>query len=276
VGKNYTPVQNRDIFAWFRGLDTVANIVIETAGALGKGETVWVMARCEGLKLDLGDGGIQPFMLFANNHDGLGKARIMPTTVRVVCQNTLRMAESAHGGKRKGSLSAGYALRHTSGIADALESIRVAYAKTSESWKHTEDALRFLASRKVTTEGLRTLFTEPWMPKKAEVMNVRTGEVLTTVAEEKDEGIRAAAIRQARERRLNELLASPTCHIGKLADTWYAAVQAVTEYLDHEAPTRGENDREKAMRRLESTSFGGTGDEVKGRDWDLALSLAGA
>jgi phage/plasmid-like protein (TIGR03299 family) len=274
VGRNYTPMQNRDMFAWFRGLEGVAKITIETAGALGKGETVWAMARCDGLRLDLGDGGIQPYLLFANGHDGSRRVTIMPTTVRVVCQNTLRMAEGA--GKRKGTLSSGYALRHTSGIADALASIQKAYAKTSEAWKRTEEALRFLASRRITNEGLQRLFTEPWIPKKAEVKNLITGEVLSTVVEDKDEGVRALAIRQARERRLNELLVSPTCKIGKLGDTWYAAVQAVTEYLDHEAVTRGENDREKAMRRLESANFGGTSDEVKGRAWDLALDLAGA
>jgi hypothetical protein len=100
--------------------------------------------------------------------------------------------------------------------------------------------------------------------------------VLTTVDEEKDEGIRAQAIKQARERRLNELLVSPTCKIGKLGETWYSALQAVTEYVDHETVARGETDRQKSLRRLESSNFGGTGDEVKGRAWDLALSLAGA
>jgi phage/plasmid-like protein (TIGR03299 family) len=276
VTKGYVPVQNSALFDWLKGLDGFADVTIETAGALGNGETVWVMARCNGLAYDLGDGGTMPYMLLSNGHAGNRRVHIMPTTVRVVCANTLRAA--TEGRKRKilmgkdtittADLSNGFALRHTANVNDAMKRVQEAYASTTNAWKATEEAMRFLASKELTRQNMAKLLVETF-----------TEDASDDDEEPKDEGERAAEIRRMREDRLAAILDSKTCAIGKLAGTAYAGLQALTEYIDHELPTqiRGEyEDRNRAigLRRLASTNFGGDGDKLKSRAFGLAMALA--
>lgn len=289
VGSGFTPVQNYELFDWLRGLDGYADVTIETAGALGRGETVWAMGRCDGLKLDLGDGGIQPYLLISNGHAGNRRVHIMPTTVRVVCQNTLRMAETSKKRKLvnnttdlKVPLNSGFALRHTANVQDALKRVRDAYAATTDAWKTTEEALRFLHSKQYTAASLKRLVTETFdLPPKEEMVNEDVARALA------DESDRAAVIREERTKRIMEILASSTCSAPKIAGTLYSALQAVTEFIEHELPVSvrsvervGNESKVEAktraidLRRLTSTNFGGPGDALKEAAWDLAMDLA--
>jgi len=54
--------------------------------------------------------------------------------------------------------------------------------------------------------------------------------------------------------------------------TW-AALKAVTEYVDHHRPTRARTVAERASRRLQSQWFG-TGAALKARAWNRALAMA--
>lgn len=76
---------------------------------------------------------------------------------------------------------------------------------------------------------------------------------------------RQAAAAQPREDKLVEILGSPTCEFGK--GTAYAAMQAVTEYVDFFAPVRGGNQVLRATRNVAGTNEG-----VKVRAQELALA----
>ena len=53
----------------------------------------------------------------------------------------------------------------------------------------------------------------------------------------------------------------------------WAALHAVTEYVDHHRPTRAKNVQDRARLRLASQWFG-SGARLKARAWDLALEMA--
>jgi phage/plasmid-like protein (TIGR03299 family) len=92
VTGNYVPLQNDEAFAFFDGLIDRKLATYETAGALGEGERVWVLAK---LKEDIRVGGkdeVQRYILLANGHNAATAVRIILTPVRVVCQNTLSWA----------------------------------------------------------------------------------------------------------------------------------------------------------------------------------------
>ncbi len=231
VGRNYTPVQNKELFAWMRGLSAIGEVMIETAGALLDGSTVWVQARIKDLHFDIHGDEHQGYLSLTNGHAANRMLMITATETRQVCNNTTRLII---GQKRDGTLAKGFNLRHGSQIMANLEAIKDMYVKTSMAWKSTEEALRFMCSAPITDEKLDRLFVEPWIPKP--VVETATD---AEVAEAADEAGRASTIRLAREARLREILASPTCQLPGTKDTVYSAYQAVTEYLEHDAPARG-------------------------------------
>lgn len=294
VGADYTPVQNQALFDWFTGLDGFADVTLETAGALGRGETVWILARCKGLRFDIGGDEHQGYMTLINGHAGNRKLIIMPTMVRIVCQNTLQMATS--GSKRQNTLVSGWELRHTTNVQSNMDRIRTLYAKTTEAWAQTEQVMRMLAAKPATDEVLDKLFTQPWVKPKLEagdfsgkpISGIKAAEAAAaapanTEAEGPSESERASMIADMRKESLMKLYHGPTCATYEATrGTVFAALNAVTEYLEHEAPTRvskdvPEEDRVAVAKakRFESANLGGNGNEIKARAFALATELAG-
>jgi phage/plasmid-like protein (TIGR03299 family) len=300
VGANFTPVQNRELFDWFVGLDGFADVTFETAGALGQGETAWVLARCNGLKFDIGGDAYQGYMAMINGHTGNRKLTLMPTGIRICCANTMRMATGQ--GKRNNTLASGWELRHTVGIRDHLDAIRGLYARTTEAWQKTEESLRFLASKPVNDAALTRMFNDPWTepgktgvavgdlsnaPATAIRLALEEAEAEANGEEAPSESKRAGIIRELREARLRTLLAGETCsRFQSTRDTLFAAYNAVTEYLEHEAPVKlgasakdlsaEQRQRAGSMNRFASANFGGNNDKVKSRAFALAMELANA
>lgn len=78
---------------------TLANIIdetlrgtvtYETVGMVGS--TVWMLANInDDVVLPSGDT-IKQYLLATNPHDGNGRMKVLPTTIRVVCKNTLNLA----------------------------------------------------------------------------------------------------------------------------------------------------------------------------------------
>jgi hypothetical protein len=84
----------------------------ETAGALGKGERVWILARLSGDFNVAGGDVIRRYLLLSNSHDGTSSLQVKITPVRVVCNNTLTLALSQGGTLR---------VRHDRDVKTALE-----------------------------------------------------------------------------------------------------------------------------------------------------------
>ena len=113
VGSDYEVVQNIDAFTFIDNVLGEGLFDIETAGVLGKGETIFVTAKVPGhMKLGNGDDIVNKYILFTNSHDGSSTVKAMLTPVRVVCNNTLNAA------LRNNTNSISF--KHTKNIKDKL------------------------------------------------------------------------------------------------------------------------------------------------------------
>ena len=100
VGPDYAPFQNAAMFQVFKDLAAVRRddgglpFTIDTAGSFQGGKVVWALAHLPDLGIRIGDDEAKTYLLVSNGHTGNRTLIIAPTTVRVICQNTLRLAEA--------------------------------------------------------------------------------------------------------------------------------------------------------------------------------------
>lgn len=93
VGNRYEIVQNRDAFTFFDAIVGQGQAIFETAGALGKGERVFITAKMPNYVRIAGTNDVSDvYVVLTSSHDGSGAVLAGVTAVRIVCQNTLRMA----------------------------------------------------------------------------------------------------------------------------------------------------------------------------------------
>ena len=111
VGNRYQIVQNSDAFSFTDAL-LGEGVRYETAGSLGGGKTIWLLAKMPETYKILGDE-VESYLVFTNTHDGSGSVKVAVTGVRIVCQNTLNMA--LRSAKRT------WSARHTGSIDAKLD-----------------------------------------------------------------------------------------------------------------------------------------------------------
>lgn len=92
VKNRYTPLQNSEAFAVLDPFLSETKAVWHTAGVLGKGERIWVLAKLPGNIQVTKDDIIDKYFLLTSSHDGSSSIQLRFTPIRVVCQNTLQMA----------------------------------------------------------------------------------------------------------------------------------------------------------------------------------------
>lgn len=94
VGNRYEVVQNIDAFSFFDNIVGEKKAIYETAGVLGKGETIFLTAKLPGNIVLPGDDLVEKYLVFSMSHDGTKPITALFTPTRVVCANTLAIAFS--------------------------------------------------------------------------------------------------------------------------------------------------------------------------------------
>ena len=246
---SYTPIQNQ---AAFEGIDKLVGskqAIYHTAGALGKGEKVWMMAKLPGDVVVKGTDGdkIEKFLLLSNSHDGSQALRIFFTPVRVVCQNTLNAALGKAGRE-------GVAIRHTVNAESRFEEAR----------KILGISLKFYDDFEARVNRFREV------KMNAKLLEAYINEVMP-VKEDAKRKTRALNNRGEIERLFTE---GKGQDIAGVKGTLWAALNSVTEFASYYKGTRGSNDDERKSNRLESVWFGSAA-ELNRRAWSAAEAFAG-
>jgi len=91
VRKKYVVFQNKDAFNIIDDIVESLEAVYTSAGALGKGETIFLSAKLPDY-IQVDEEVIDQYLVITNSHDGSSSLRILFTPICVVCNNTLQMA----------------------------------------------------------------------------------------------------------------------------------------------------------------------------------------
>lgn len=100
AGQDWKPLQNKSLLNFFKEYSEAGGAALETAGSLRGGTIVWALAS---LNHGFSVGGknsqdkVNGYLLFTSPHRVGSSITIRTTTVRVVCANTMAMAEREGG-----------------------------------------------------------------------------------------------------------------------------------------------------------------------------------
>lgn len=248
VGMRYQPLQNRDAFGWMDEVVGESLAIWHTCGSLRGGRRVWMLAKLPG-SLEVSNRDVlDKYALIMNPHDGTGAVLFFPTSVRVVCMNTARLAISQYmRAERAGGLAMGLRLFHTAGsLAGRVEKARQLLGIIDKSHVDYADMARAMAAKPLDSAQVGGYFE-------------------SLVADRKERG---------RERVLDALWGRfhlPTNEGEHGANVW-SAYNAATEYADHELRVIGAGPV-RAERRFQSAFFGSS-HAFKDRAWRAAIELA--
>lgn len=226
VGKDYTPVQNSEAFSFFDSIVGEGKAIYHTAGALGKGERIWILAKLPNDIIVTDEDHVGKYLLLSNSHDGNNCVSIKFTPIRVVCQNTLVAA--LKNGKTIN-------VPHLKDVRARLEKSREVLGIIGEAYRDIESTFR-----KMVEYELKKGQIDEYL--KSVLPDSRNRNDLERKAENQ-------MIMKHRRTSFNLFEAGKgNCEKGVRGTLW-AAYNGVTEMVDHNRKAYGE-------RRLNSIWFG--------------------
>jgi phage/plasmid-like protein (TIGR03299 family) len=250
VGCGYHVFQNRDAFDFMDAIVGDKLAMYETAGALKGGRRVWMLAAIPKEYRAGPEDLIKPYVLLVNSHDGSAALRMIPTTVRVVCQNTLNLALG------QAAASEGISIRHRPSLDGRVKEARDKLGIVAARFDRFDEELHAMLDRHMKPLQLERYFDGVLPP-------------LPRDASERQQRNRKQTVEQFHTNFNNDTNTLP----GVRGTAW-AAYNAVSEWADHERQFRGGNDRQRAENRLSSVWFGSSA-QIKQRAYGQALELAG-
>lgn len=228
-GSRYKPIQNHELFEIAYALGD--QVRVESAGSLDEGRKVFILLRGDTLGLKHNDETV-PYLALSNSHDGSARLAAVPTTVRVVCENTLSLMFQKESSRM-------YSVTHNGSVIQKINSMRKAlqrFQHDTTTWLDDVSALQ----GKTMTHSETIAF---W----GEIYGRLWGTPITE--EEKDA---AAEVMGKWEATMETEMASLNYPD---SDLWIAS-NAITQDIQHGDPKRARKGWE--ARRLESNWFGDT------------------
>lgn len=248
LGRDYNIVQNVDAFSFFDAIVGGDGIMYETAGALGKGEQIFITAKLPGYIRVGNDDMIEKFLFLTTAHDGSGSIIAAFTPIRIVCQNTLNAA--------LGNNTNAIRLRHTANIEDRLKEAHKIMGITNTLSEQLEGVLNQWTKVKITDKQVLQLIQQAMCPSKEVRTALKNGEELSTAFT----NICANAFSYA--------MTSPTQQTDTTKGTLFGAYNAVTGYFQNVKEFKDDD------AKVKSILLGGTGQLRTQTAFNLCVDFA--
>jgi phage/plasmid-like protein (TIGR03299 family) len=240
VSQRYQVVQPNEVLEFYRDLTEVSGYELETAGVLKGGRKFWALARTGQSAALKGRDEIGGYLLLATSCDGTLATTATPTTVRVVCNNTLALSLN-------GATSA-IKVRHNTRFDPGLVKKQLGIAVSR--WDDFMYEMRTLAERKVSDKDAERFFSQ--------VLSVTSTDGNAQAKQTNRHAItKAHSLYDGRGKG---------AELASAKGTAWGLLNAVTEFVDHEKRARS------ADYRMDSAWFG-QGAILKQRALHAALIL---
>ncbi|MFD2164530.1 DUF932 domain-containing protein [Paradesertivirga mongoliensis] len=169
VGREYHVVQNIDAFSFFDSIVGGGHgILYETAGALGKGERIFITAKLpDNIRVGFDDL-IEKYLFLTTSHDGSGSIITAFTPVRIVCNNTLNCALN--------NMSNSIKIRHTESAQDKLKQAHELMGITNKLATELGDIFNRWSRIRITDKQVLQLVQQAMAPSKEVLENVLKGK----------------------------------------------------------------------------------------------------
>ena len=210
VNKNYKIVQNSELFDI---ADALPNAKVETAGTLFNGAQSYILMKDDEWAVN-GNDEMHEYLCLMNSHNGTLSLSALPTSIRVVCNNTLSWAIS-EGSQRM------IKLKHTGDIDTKIEGLKDAL----EEWHHHKgkfrSQVRILANARWTRQQIQSF----WM----DCYQMFEGDVPKDSDTDENHKLRKKAMTTFHG--LSETFDKEVQEFGQ--DSAWLAANAVTNWLQH-------------------------------------------
>ncbi len=240
VSSRYQVVQPKAVLEFYRDLSEISGFELETAGVLKEGKKFWALARTGRSASLKGNDVVNGYLLLATSCDGTLATTATPTTVRVVCNNTLTIALN-------GASSAIKVPHSTSFCAD---SVKKQLGIAVSQWDAFMYRMKTLSERKVKSHESMNYFlkvlcqTDSHVDPAQGLMNERALKKVQALYDGQGKG----------------------AELQSASGTAWGLLNAVTEFVDHERKAKSQD------YRMDSAWFG-QGANLKQRALDHALQL---
>lgn len=234
VGKDYEVVQNVDAFSFFDSIVGGEGIQYETAGALGKGERIFITAKLPGYIKVGNDDLIEKYLFLTTSHYGYGSIIAAFTPVRIVCANTLNAALRNQSNSIK--------IRHTVNAKQRLEEAHKVMGIANKLTEQMENIFNHWAKVHITDPEIKKLIQLAMIPNREVLHNVQAG---------KDDEL-STCFKNMCDNVYEYAMISPTQQQATTKGTLFGAYNAVTGYFQNMRNYK--NDEAK----LKSVLLGGT------------------
>lgn len=250
VGKDYEVVQNVDAFSFFDAIVGGEGIQYETAGALGKGERIFITAKLPGYIKVGNDDLIEQYLFLTTSHDGFGSITAAFTPVRIVCQNTLNAALRYHSNSIK--------IRHTANAKDRLEQAHKVMGISNQLSAQLEQVFNSWSKVRISDNEVRKLIQLAMVSNKEVLNNLQAG---------KQDDL-STCFKNICDTAFEYAMSNPSQQQKTTKGTLFGAYNAVTGYFQNVRHYK--NDELK----LKSILFGGTAQIRTQAAFNLCSSFA--
>lgn len=169
VGNDYEVVQNVNAFDFFDSIvGGKEGILYETAGALGKGERIFITAKLPDYIRVGRDDLIEQYLFLTTSHDGFGSITAAFTPIRIVCNNTLNAALRGAANTIK--------IRHTASAHDKLNEAHKLLAISNQLAGELEEVFNHWSKIRITDSAVKRLIQFAMAPSKEVLQNLLAGK----------------------------------------------------------------------------------------------------